>query len=91
MRDGLVYGALVGLGFTWFEAALYVVNVYAKFGVAAYGLQLGARYALFGLGGHAMFTALFGASLGLALQTRRKWLRILAPIAGLCLAIRPTC
>jgi len=87
MRDGLVYGALVGLGFTWFEAALYVANVYAKFGVAAYGLQLGARYALFGLGGHAMFTAVFGASLGLALQTRRKWLRILAPIAGLCLAI----
>ena len=42
MRDGLVYGALVGLGFTWFEAALYVANVYAKFGVAAYGLQLGA-------------------------------------------------
>jgi RsiW-degrading membrane proteinase PrsW (M82 family) len=87
MRDGLVYGALVGLGFTWFEAALYVVNVYVKFGVAAYGLQLGARYALFGLGGHTMFTALFGASLGLALQTRRKWLRILAPIVGLALAI----
>ena len=87
MRDGLVYGALVGLGFTWFEAALYVVNVYAKFGVAAFGLQLGARYALFGLGGHAMFTAIFGASLGFALQTRRRWLRILAPIAGLALAI----
>ena len=87
MRDGLVYGALVGLGFTWYEAALYVVNVYAKIGVAAYGLQLGARYALFGLGGHALFTGLFGASLGFALQTRRRWLRILAPIAGLALAI----
>jgi len=87
MRDGIVYGALIGLGFTWFEAALYVANVYAKFGVAAYGLQLGARYALFGLGGHALFTGLFGASLGLARQTRRQWLRILAPIAGLCLAI----
>ena len=87
MRDGIVYGALVGLGFTWFEAALYVANIYAKFGVAAYGLQLGARYALFGLGGHALFTGLFGASLGLARQTRRQWLRILAPIAGLCLAI----
>ena len=72
MRDGLVYGALVGLGFTWFEAALYVANVYAKFGVAAYGLQLGARYALFGLGGHAMFTALFGASLGLASSNSTK-------------------
>ena len=87
MRDGIVYGALVGLGFTWFEAALYVVNVYEKLGKAAYGLQLGARYALFGLGGHALFTALFGASLGLAFQTRRKWLRILAPIVGLGLAI----
>jgi protease PrsW len=87
MRDGIVYGALVGLGFTWFEAALYVANIYAKSGVAAYGLQLGARYALFGLGGHALFTALFGASLGLARQTRHKWLRVLAPITGLCLAI----
>jgi hypothetical protein len=87
MRDGIVYGALVGLGFTWFEAALYVANIYAKSGVAAYGLQLGARYALFGLGGHALFTALFGASLGLARQTRHKWLRVLAPSTGLCLAI----
>ena len=87
MRDGLIYGALVGLGFTWFEAALYVVTMYAKFGVPAFGLQLGVRYALFGLGGHAMFTAIFGASLGLALQTRRKWLRILAPVLGLLLAM----
>ena len=87
MRDGLIYGALVGLGFTWFEAALYVVKMYDKFGVPAFGLQMGVRYALFGLGGHAMFTAIFGASLGLALQTRRKWLRILAPILGLLLAM----
>jgi RsiW-degrading membrane proteinase PrsW (M82 family) len=87
MRDGLIYGALVGLGFTWFEAALYVVKMYAKFGVPAYGLQLGVRYALFGLGTHAMFTAIFGASLGLAVQTRRQWLRVLAPILGLLLAM----
>jgi hypothetical protein len=87
MRDGLVYGALVGLGFNWFEAALYVVKMYAKFGIPMFGLQLGLRYALFGLGGHALFTGLFGASLGLALQTQRKWLRILAPICGLLLAI----
>jgi RsiW-degrading membrane proteinase PrsW (M82 family) len=87
MRDGLVYGALVGVGFTWFETALYVTKLYAKFGEPAFGLQLGLRYALFGLGGHAMFTAIFGASLGLALQTRRTWLKILSPIVGLLLAI----
>jgi RsiW-degrading membrane proteinase PrsW (M82 family) len=87
MRDGLVYGALVGLGFTWYESALYVAQGYAEHGVAPYGLQLGGRYALFGLGGHALFTGIFGALLGLGRQTRRLWLRILAPLAGLVLAI----
>jgi RsiW-degrading membrane proteinase PrsW (M82 family) len=87
MRDGFVYGALVGLGFTWYEAALYVAQGYVEHGVAPYGLQLGARYALLGLGGHAMFTGIFGAFLGLAVQTRRRWLRVLAPFAGLLLAI----
>jgi protease PrsW len=87
MRDGLVYGALVGLGFNWSEAALYVAQGYDQSGVAPYGLQLGGRFALFGLSGHAMFTGLFGASLGLALQTRHRWFRILAPIVGIVLAI----
>jgi RsiW-degrading membrane proteinase PrsW (M82 family) len=87
MRDGLVYGALVGLGFTWLEAALYVARGYVEYGIAPYGFQLGLRYALFGFGGHAMFTGTFGAFLGLALQTRRRWLRIVAPIVGLALAV----
>ena len=87
MRDGLVYGGLVGLGFNWSEAALYVAQGYAQSGVAPYGAQLGARFALVGLGGHAMFTGMFGASLGLAIQTRHRWLRILAPIVGIALAI----
>ena len=87
MRDGIVYGALIGVGFNWFEAAVYVAQNYAEYGVAPYGLHLGARYALFGLGGHAMFTAIFGASLGLAVQTRRRWLRLLTPIGGLALAV----
>jgi RsiW-degrading membrane proteinase PrsW (M82 family) len=87
MRDGIVYGALVGLGFNWFEAALYVAQSYVEHGIAPYGLQLGGRYALLGFGGHALFTGIFGASLGLAAQTQRRWLRILAPVAGLALAI----
>jgi hypothetical protein len=64
-----------------------VAQGYSQYGIAPYGMQLGGRYALFGLGGHAMFTGIFGAFLGLAIQTRRRWLRILAPIAGLVLAI----
>jgi len=87
VRDGIVYGALVGVGFNWFEIALYVAQGYAEKGVAPFALQLGWRFALFGLGGHAMSTGIFGAFLGIALRTRRRWVRILAPIAGLVLAI----
>src|SRR5262245_33350544 len=87
IRDGIVYGALIGLGFTWYEAALYVAQGYAEYGVAPYGFQLGGRYALLGLGGHAMFTGIFGAFLGIALQARQQWIRVLAPIFGLMLAI----
>ena len=87
MRDGLVYGALVGVGFNWYEAALYAVQGYAEHGLGLFSIQLGARYALFGLGGHAMFTGIFGAFLGLAMQTQKTWLRVLAPFTGLVLAI----
>lgn len=87
MRDGFVYGALIGLGFTWFEAPLYVAQTYAEFGTPGWGMQLGWRYALFGFSGHALFTGLLGAALGLALQTRRLWLKLLAPLAGLALAV----
>jgi protease PrsW len=88
VRDGAVYGALVGLGFNWFEAALYVAQGYAQSGVAPFASQLGGRFALLGLGGHAMFTAIFGALLGVALATRHRWLRVVAPIAGILLAIQ---
>ena len=87
MRDGIVYGALIGVGFNWYEAALYVVQSYDEHGVASYALQLGGRYALFGLGGHALFTSIFGAFLGFAIQMRYVSLRVLAPIAGLVLAV----
>jgi RsiW-degrading membrane proteinase PrsW (M82 family) len=87
MRDGFVYGAAVGVGFNWSEAALYVAQGYAESGVAPYGTELGARYALFGLGGHALFTGMFGLCLGFAVQTNRRLLRALAPIIGIVFAI----
>jgi protease PrsW len=87
VRDGLIYGALVGAGFNCFEAPLYVAQGYAEYGVPPWGLQLGGRFSLFGLSGHALYTGVFGALLGLARQTRRRWLRYAAPAAGLVLAI----
>jgi protease PrsW len=87
VRDGFIYGALVGAGFNWFESALYVQQSYVQFGTAPFGFQLGMRYAWAGLAGHAMFSGIFGASLGLARATRRRWLAWLAPLAGFALAV----
>ena len=87
MRDGLVYGAIVGIGFNCLETPLYVTSGFAEDGVARWGLQFGTRFALLGLGGHALFSGLFGASLGLARQTRKRAVRVLAPFAGLLLAV----
>ena len=87
VRDGLIYGALVGVGFNWYETALYVAQEYTKSGEAPYGLQLGGRFALLGLGGHALFSGIFGGFLGYALVERRWLLRVVAPIVGLMLAI----
>ena len=87
VRDGFVYGALVGAGFNWFESALYVQQNFVQFGDAPYGFQLGARYAWLGLAGHAMFSGIFGASLGLARATRSRLLRWIAPVAGYLVAV----
>jgi RsiW-degrading membrane proteinase PrsW (M82 family) len=87
VRDGFIYGALVGAGFNWFESALYVQQNFLQFGTASYGFQLGTRYAWLGLAGHAMFSGIFGASLGLARATRNRFIRYTAPLAGYLLAI----
>jgi RsiW-degrading membrane proteinase PrsW (M82 family) len=87
MRDGFVYGALVGAGFTWVESALYIAHGFVQHGTAPWELQLGARYALFGLAGHVLFSGLFGAFLGLARQRGRGVLAFLLALAGLGLAV----
>lgn len=87
VRDGFIYGALIGAGCNWFESALYVQQNFVEFGTAPYGFQIGTRYAWLGLAGHALFSGIFGASLGVSRATPRLWLRVLAPVAGYLLAI----
>lgn len=81
VRDGFIYGALVGVGFNLMDSALYVADAYAATGVAPWWQYLAFHHALFGFGGHVLYTGLFGMGLGLARQTVRPWLRWLSPIA----------
>jgi RsiW-degrading membrane proteinase PrsW (M82 family) len=89
MRDGIVYGGLVGLGFAVVESAVFIVSGYTATGEPSYLSQLIPRFVLFGVNGHALFTALFGAGLGLARQSIDfGWIRrILFIVGGFLLAL----
>jgi RsiW-degrading membrane proteinase PrsW (M82 family) len=87
VRDGMVYGALVGLGFNIAETALYVVSGYFDTGGAPYDVQLIVRFVFLGLNGHVLFSALAGAGIGLARQHARGAIRVIAPVVFLGLAM----
>ena len=85
--DGIVYGAMVGLGFAFVENILYLG------GEALDGGSIGSvvslwlfRSGLFGLN-HSMFTAMTGAALGLARSLKRPDLKGLVPVLGITSAI----
>lgn len=82
VRDGFIYGALVGVGFNLLETPLYITNGFHSTGDMPLYFQIADRFALFGFAGHALYTGLFGMGLGLARQTTRRWLRYAAPIGG---------
>lgn len=89
VRDGVIYGALVGLGFAVMETALYIGSWYADAGISSYMGQLVPRFVFFGVNGHLIYSALFGAAFGLAIEyTRRGWVaKTLTIFGGLLLAI----
>ena len=61
--DGIIYGALIGLGFAWFENIHYYVRVGEDGPVAMLSLAW-VRGVLNGAGGHATFTGLTGFAFG---------------------------
>lgn len=72
--DGILYGALVGMGFAWFENVLY----YARVGVDGPVEMLKLTYLrgiLNGVTSHAAYTALTGLGFGLVRVLRRGALR----------------
>ena len=87
LRDGLIYGALVGLGFNLLESALYVVYDLVDTGHLAFGPQLAIRFVFLGLDGHVVYSGLLGAALGWARQGRGPWRMPSALALGLTGAI----
>jgi RsiW-degrading membrane proteinase PrsW (M82 family) len=89
VRDGVVYGALVGLGFAVAETAMYVGNTYLDAGFAPFMGQLVPRFVFGGINGHAIYSALFGAGIGMAIEIEKgRWVRqTLLIVGGFLLAV----
>jgi len=75
LLDGILYGALVGLGFATVENVGYYMEVGETGGLKAM-LQLAwLRGVLNGLAGHATYTALIGCGFALVRTARTGWAR----------------
>lgn len=85
VRDGIVFGAFVGIGFTMAENLYYFALAALGGGAGALAESVYLRAALGGLL-HPTFTATAGAGLGRGLGGRGT-IRVAAPLAGLLLAI----
>lgn len=90
--DGLIYAGLVGIGFAFTENVLYYAGAYS--GSLHPDLQgAGATTGTFVVRGilspfaHPLFTSAIGVGIAVAVTTRRRWLRWLAPVLGFAVAI----
>ncbi len=85
--DGLVYGALIGLGFAMTENVLYLGQAYIAGGLGALG-QLFIAREIFGGLGHALYSGTLGAAVGWArVRYGRGTARFVVPLLGWALAI----
>jgi RsiW-degrading membrane proteinase PrsW (M82 family) len=86
VRDGIVYGGLIGLGFQITETAIHATNTF--FGLGGYGAieQFIDRFSLLGLETHFLYTALLGVGLGLAVQAQGTLTKALYALGGLFMA-----
>jgi len=80
--DGVIYGGVVGLGFTLTEDILYGAAAAADGGVAGFATIFTIRTVMAGLG-HASFTALTGLGIGIANVSRSVLVKFIATLAGL--------
>jgi RsiW-degrading membrane proteinase PrsW (M82 family) len=88
LRDGIIYGALVGLGFNLTETALSAAGQgFYQGGAIEFARQFVGRFALLGFDGHTLYTALFGLGLGLAVQAHRLISKILYGLGSFFMAV----
>jgi RsiW-degrading membrane proteinase PrsW (M82 family) len=81
--DGIVYAALVGLGFAMTENIKYYGEAVMEHNALGVFIVRG----VFSPFAHPLFTGMTGVGLGLAAQADRRWLKFVAPPLGFMAAV----
>lgn len=84
--DGIIYGAMVGLGFALVENVFYFVTVYNEGGIEAWGINVFVRSIVFGLN-HALFTSMTGLGIAIARTSSQPLVKIVALFGGWATAV----
>ena len=84
--DGIIYGAMVGMGFAMVENFFYFIAIFAEEGADAWGVTIFLRTIVFGLN-HSLFTSASGLGLAISRFSRDKFVRYVAPVGGWCGAV----
>lgn len=78
--DGIIYATFIAIGFAATENVIYYANALSQDPTA-----LAFTFILRGViapWGHPLYTAMTGIGLGLARESHRTWVKVVAPVAG---------
>lgn len=84
--DGIVYGAMAGLGFALTENFFYFIGSLVEQGWGSWVMVVLMRAVIFGLN-HAFFTGVTGAALGYARLSTKSAVQVFVPLLGLSGAV----
>ncbi len=86
LLDGVVYGALVGVGFAFVEDILYYLSALTEGGAPGLTATVVLRGVMSPFA-HPLFTSATGLGIGIGLSSRSRWKRVVAPVLGFLTAI----
>jgi protease PrsW len=79
--DGIIYGAMVGMGFAMVENVFYFVDTFNQGGIEAWGINIILRAVIFGLN-HALFSSFVGLGVAVGRLSPKRLVQFLAPLLG---------
>lgn len=84
--DGIIYAAMVAVGFAFVENILYFGRAFLEAGAAGAGTTFVLR-GIFSPFAHPLFTMATGIGIGLAVSRRNPAVKVLAPLLGWATAV----